>query len=323
MNGIETEALNSALTKLTTFVSDLSKIDTSCATHISNLGASLSAAGQLGVKKFVDAFTGKTGTKSVKDAAGTMMSNFATGLEKKDKIKTIKENAKSLASKAASAIKGEQIKIKFVEAANYCVSGFTNALKSTDSNVKVYAAGYAIGKKAVEGAKAGVDAHSPSREFYNIGNWSVQGLVNALYDLGSNAFNAGKDLGDQAKNGLSRAISKVTDLIEGNVDAQPTIRPVLDLSNISSGAGLINDMLDVNPSVGVLSNIGAINSMMRTGQNGSTNDDVISAINKLGNTISGMSGNTYNVNGVTYDDGSNIANAVQTIARAAIRERRI
>lgn len=323
MNGIETEALDAAVTTLKDFVSSLSQIDTTCATHISNLGASLSAAGQLGVKKFVEAFTGKDGTKSVKDAAGTMMSNFATGLKDKNKLETIKTNAKSLASKAASAMKGEDVKLKFVSAGNYCVSGFTNAINSKDSKLKAYAAGKALGLRAVAGTKEGVDAHSPSREFYKIGDWSVQGLVNALYDLGSNAFNAGKDLGDQAKNGLSRAIAKVSDLIEGNVDAQPTIRPVLDLSNISSGAGLINDMLDVNPSVGVLSNIGAINSMMRTGQNGSTNDDIISAINKLGNTISGMSGNTYNVNGVTYDDGSNIANAVQTIARAAIRERRI
>ena len=81
-------------------------------------------------------------------------------------------------------------------------------------------------------------------------------------------------------------------------------------------------MLSMNPSVGVLSNIGAISSMMNANQNG-TNDDVVSAIKDLGKSLSGMSGDTYNVNGVTYDDGSNITNAVKSIVRAAKVERRI
>ena len=62
--------------------------------------------------------------------------------------------------------------------------------------------------------------------------------------------------------------------------------------------------------------------MNQRNQNG-VNSDVVSAINKLrkdlGNT---RGGDTYNVNGVTYDDGSNISNAVKSIVRAARIERR-
>jgi Tfp pilus assembly protein PilX len=58
-------------------------------------------------------------------------------------------------------------------------------------------------------------------------------------------------------------------------------------------------------------------------QNGS-NNAVISAIKDLKTAINSKSGgNTYNVNGVTYDDGSNISSAVQAIVRAAVTERRI
>ena len=114
----------------------------------------------------------------------------------------------------------------------------------------------------------------------------------------------------------------MSSIVENDIDAQPTIRPVLDLSNIASGAGDISDMLSLNPSIGVLSNVRSINSMMNRNQNGA-NDDVVSAIKDLKNSINNMSGDTYSINGITYDDGSNITNAVQSIVRAARQERRI
>ena len=49
-------------------------------------------------------------------------------------------------------------------------------------------------------------------------------------------------------------------------------------------------------------------------------DEVVSAINQLGSNL--PNGDTYNINGITYDDGSNISDAVSTLIRAAIVERR-
>ena len=77
----------------------------------------------------------------------------------------------------------------------------------------------------------------------------------------------------------------------------------------------------MTPSIGVMSNIGAISSMMNRNQNRG-NDDVVSAIDALSKRLGNTSGDTYNINGVTYDDGSNITDAVKTIVRAARIERR-
>jgi hypothetical protein len=57
-------------------------------------------------------------------------------------------------------------------------------------------------------------------------------------------------------------------------------------------------------------------------QNG-VNNDVVAAIKDLGSKLGRASGDTYQVNGVTYDDGSNITDAVRTIVRAAQMERRV
>ena len=62
--------------------------------------------------------------------------------------------------------------------------------------------------------------------------------------------------------------------------------------------------------------------MNRRIQNG-TNDDVVSAIEGLGRRIGNMPRNTYQVNGITYDDGSNIAGAVRELIRAARVEGRV
>ena len=43
---------------------------------------------------------------------------------------------------------------------------------------------------------------------------------------------------------------------------------------------------------------------------------LIDAINGLSALI-GNTGNVYNVNGVTYDDGSNVSSAVRSLIRAA------
>ena len=57
-------------------------------------------------------------------------------------------------------------------------------------------------------------------------------------------------------------------------------------------------------------------------QNRSDNSDVISAIKDL---KEGLNNNTtsYTINGITYDDGSNVSSAIETLVRAARIERRI
>ena len=88
------------------------------------------------------------------------------------------------------------------------------------------------------------------------------------------------------------------------------------MSGIEYGADAINSMLDSKTSIGVLSNVNAISSMMNNRQNG-TNDDVISAIHDLGEQISKSSGDTYAINGITYSGDSDVSDAIRTLVRAA------
>jgi hypothetical protein len=200
------------------------------------------------------------------------------------------------------------------------VDGF---VKGIDENTfKAEAASAAMSSAAIRSAKATLRERSPSKEFYSIGNFAGLGFVNALDDYSSKAYKAGSGMAESARNGLSKAISKVIDVINSDIDPQPTIRPVLDLSNVRSGAGAIASMLGMGPSVGVLTNVGSINSMMNHRSQNGGNGEIVSAINKLRKDLDSKEFTAYNVNGVTYDDGSNVSDAVRALVRAAKIERR-
>ena len=128
---------------------------------------------------------------------------------------------------------------------------------------------------------------------------------------------------NESVNSISSAISKVSDAINSDIDAQPTIRPVVDLDDVYSGVNTMNNMLNLQPSVGILSNVGSINRMMNQRIQNGGNSEVVSAIDKLRKDLGNIGGDTYNVNGITYDDGSNVSEAVRSLVRAARVERRV
>ncbi len=227
--------------------------------------------------------------------------------------------ATSMITKVIAIIRNEYS--DFYDAGGYVVDGFASGID--DNTWKAEAKAKAMAKAAIEAAEEELDVNSPSREFYRVGSMGGLGFVNALADYARTAFGAGSSLAEAATNGLNKTVSRLSDIIDGDIDVQPVIRPVLDLSSVRSGVSAIDGMFSMRPSVGVLSTVGSISaSMNQRGQNGS-NGDVVSAINQLSKRLSNIGNTYYNVDGVTYDDGSNVADAVKAIARYAIRERRV
>jgi hypothetical protein len=247
------------------------------------------------------------------------MDNVASG---------ITSNAEAIVTAASTAALGGSTTIgsesnyqAYYSAGAYVGAGFVAGISSMLGEAA--AAGTSLGKAALNAAKAALDEHSPSKEFYKVGAFAGIGLVNALYEYEHDTYKAGYGVGESAKYGLSDAIAKVGDLIENGVDAQPTIRPVLDLSEITTGTDRMNRMLNMQPAVGVRAKLSDISSAMTDrGQNGG-NGDVVAAIKGLGKKISESGRDTYNINGVTYDDGSNITDMVKALTRAVLVEGRV
>ena len=210
--------------------------------------------------------------------------------------------------------------IQFYSTGRYLVEGFASGIRN--NTYKAVSAATAMSKACYEASRRWLNVNSPSKVFRKLGTSVPEGFAMGISQMSSLVVGSAEDMAQTAIEGTKGALSRIADAVNSDIDTQPTIRPVLDLSDVTSGTAKLSDMLNVNPSLGLLTNVGSISSMMNSNQNG-TNSDVISAIKDLGRKIGNASGDTYSINGITYDDGSNIKDAVQTIVRAARMERRM
>ena len=334
--GLNPSNLKSAASAISELVKSLKSMSSVSEKSVSGFTNAMKKLGQTNVKAVIDAF--KNAGPKLASAGKEAISKLSEGVKSQNsKVKTAGQES---AKKLAEGMKAQSNYVK--SACKSLVSACTSAMSTYKMNfynsganlAKGFASGIsaytwmaeaksrAMANAAARAAKKALDEHSPSRVFYGIGDYAGQGFVNALGDYAKKAYSASSDMAGAARSGLSDAISRVNDIFNSDVGSQPTITPVLDLSEVSAGVGAINGMFGT-PSVGVLSQLGRVNTRMNGyNQNGGT-DEVISAINKLRKEIANMDRNSYNINGITYDNGSEISNAIESLIRAAQIERRI
>lgn len=208
-----------------------------------------------------------------------------------------------------------------VVSGNNLGNGFVSGTNSKAQDA--YNAGFALGRQGVKGVNDGQDSHSPSRETIKSGKWLGEGLIIGIKYMGQAVYNTGEELGTKAVNATRSAMTSILGSLNSDIDAQPTIRPVIDLTDVQTGANALNSMFNGVQTIGVRSNLNAINSAINAKLQNGSNDDVISAIDKLRGSLETNRGDVYNFGDFTYDDGDNISDAVRTLVRAAKMGRRV
>ena len=107
----------------------------------------------------------------------------------------------------------------------------------------VEAAARAVVKAAVDAANAEADSHSPSRVFMTVGGYMGQGMALGFSGEQSNVETAAEGVTNSAIETAQTAMATFAALMSQDIDANPTITPVLDLSNVTAGSALINGIL--------------------------------------------------------------------------------
>ena len=318
MSDIGAENIDSAVKK----TNELIKLAQSAADinveSLSTFGKSLKKVATEGVKGFVKAFTGDSPKEKVTKAAKTMLNAFIKSA--KDKKSDVKKAFGEIAEAAAKKLTAKGIISDFETAGKNCAEGFANGIKNNKSLATN--AGSSLGKAALQAAKEALDENSPSKEMYKVGDFAGVGFVNALYDNVSQAYKAGTRVADSAKLGISKAVARISDIVNSDIDAQPTIRPVLDLSDVRAGAGSMNALFSGRTLSVDMAGVGSVSASMAKFQNGSDSKEIVSSIKALRKDIADMPRNSYTINGVTYDDGTNVSDAVGSLVRAIKIERR-
>ena len=290
--------------------SDYSKIGEKLGTGLANGIKSKTGKVKSAVKSLVN--SAKKSVTSLKgpfkSAASGAGSAFVKGL--KGYVSAAKAQGKAIGSSAKSGLTGQNIKGRYKDAGNNAGKGLVNGIRSWGG--RAYNAGQYLGRQANKGLKATLKIASPSKVFTRDGEYSGEGFVNGLRKYASKVYKAGVELGKNAITGTASVSSDIFDDLK-----DPVIRPVLDLSNIQNGVNSIDNMFARNQAM-------SINTRMNNAkQSEVTNADVVRAINSLNSKIDGSPRTVTNINGITYDDGSNIVDAVETLVHAVKIEGRV
>lgn len=296
---------------------------------LSNLTADMANMGTVSVDNFCKEFTNadtkveasmKTFVMNIKSEIKTYYPQFtAVGTVLIDKLAKGVNNGEAQAKKDIGINMDHIVDVieehyqDWYDAGGYVVSGFADGI--TENISKAFNSAGELATDALKGLTLTLDIHSPSRETFKIGEYTVAGLVNAL-DAGSKSVGlAAEGVGESTKKGMNAAIDNILNGLD-SIDTNPVIRPVLDLDDFNTNLGKMNGMLlDTTPTMNAkLNTIGKAYGGLYE-----RNDPLLDAINKMqtGNNVTNI------IEGITYDDGSNINDAVATLIDAAMVGRRV
>lgn len=286
LSGVEFSYYDSAATALNTITEAVANFD------VGSLNSIVTSIGSLGTQAST-AFTTNVEQSTIKNAFDTPL------------------------NKAESSVRGYMS--KFYSAGGYLVVGFANGIR--DNIYLAQLAAIKMAKDTETAARSKLHINSPSKVFRKIGAGVPEGFAQGIERFSYLGTRAVEGMSNDAIDSASKVLSNINAVLTDDVNSQPTIRPVVDLSNVESSSDAISNMLAMDPTVSAFSNVRSISAMMNRNQNGA-NDDVVSAIKDLGKTIGKASGDTYQINGITYDSGSEVSEAIQTLIRASIIEGR-
>lgn len=178
-----------------------------------------------------------------------VMTNLIAGIRSKDQ--TARDTFVQIVSGCLTAIRNKYT--DFYNAGKYLVEGFADGI--TANTYLAEARARAMAAAAARAAERELDEHSPSKVGYRIGDFFGLAFVNAISDYADKSYKAGTNMAAAAKNGLSNAISKIREFVDGEIEVQPTIRPVLDLSEVRSGAGRLTAILSRSQAMKISSSM--------------------------------------------------------------------
>lgn len=178
------------------------------------------------------------------------------------------------------------------------MSGLANGINANRSAAINAAA--ATAAQALRRSREVLGIHSPSKEFFEIGRYSVLGMSNGFTENSNLITNAAGEISDEAMNVIVGIVQRIQDMLDGNLEYTPTIRPIMDATNIQNGVSAINNMFG-NRYLGSLENIDYVSRIRADRGNiinpivEIDNTNVVDAINNVGSRIDKLEAAMYNM----------------------------
>ena len=158
----------------------------------------------------------------------------------KSKQSTAEEAARAVCSATMNAFRNNLSADDLKGVGANAAQGLADGIRSKINEIADAAIDAA--KRAVREAKKELDEHSPSKVFFKIGENVDLGMINGIRAYLRRVGDAGTELGRETIDSMKSAIRHISDIVNREMDTEPTIRPVLDMTNVQNGVSEINSL---------------------------------------------------------------------------------
>lgn len=170
---------------------------------------------------------------------------------------------------------GEQAAKDMYGAGLAAAQGIVDGIKAKEADVNKQIE--ALARSMVNALKAELGIKSPSKVFTSLGKATAQGFVEGLSGYSKAVDKSAEKLGEDALESFRKSISGLSEIFDGSVDLNPTITPVLDLSNIEKNAQRISGLLGRQTLHTDATYISAANAALGRRTRTRTSDDVVTS----------------------------------------------
>lgn len=325
---VDFTGVKNSVSSLSTIVNSFSGVSDDSINDMNSVASAMSAFSSVSVESLTKALNGDMSavTESINSIVTRMTDGFVYkrylfGIEGKrivEKLVDGMEEKRGSAINTAGDIASGVVR-EFDGITNSCnnsgenaIQGFINGMNAKRAEVLNAAYDIAIGVK--DEVDKTLRINSPAKVMIPSGEAVSEGLALGILRASSTVTDVSNKLASDTSTTLGAILADAVESFD-DTNLNPVITPVLNLDEVNSGFASISDLMSSY-------NIGYLGGSMPSITKQASTNDVIDAISMLGTALANSGGDTYNIDGITYDDGSNVSSAVQQLIYAANIARR-
>jgi DNA-directed RNA polymerase subunit F len=248
---------------------------------------------------------GNNGIQAFKDAIGSS-----------DSISSIVSAVNEMINNVVSQLKTEDNKTKWEKLGKYLVTGFCQGI--TKNTFKAEAKAAAMASAAYEAAREALDVNSPSKVFRTLGSSVVEGFTQGIDQHVKDVESSASTMANSVIDSFSASMHLVNSVLEAESDFQPTIKPIVDLSEARQSASILSSLF--SGQNGVNSKANAISQAMNNRVN--MEAEIANGINRVRDAVNAInSGDTMYTFTTNVDlDGREIARGTATYTQQELNK---
>lgn len=137
-------------------------------------------------------------------------------------------------------IKSDSNNTKYKDAGRFLVDGFVQGIR--DNISKAESVAWNLSERTIQAMRRALRIASPSRVMQKLGGFTGEGFVKGLASWIDPSASTSEDLANSVAESAEATLDYLSQLLNGELVVSMTIRPVLDLTDVQSGAMAIDSM---------------------------------------------------------------------------------